>query len=210
LKILISAVLCVIAMASAVANANLITNGSFEDNNVNSGKWSWFTSSAVNGWNGSNIEIWNNYGGFSAQDGVKLAELNAHGQNSGAFSIFQEFATIAGNTYDLSFYYAARSNNNESFSVGLASNQNTFFSAIVDDHTVKQWSMFESSFVAVDALTTIRFTSITPLSGTVGNFIDNVVVTQSTLSTVEASAPSAALMVLLSISLLWVRRIRRK
>lgn len=202
MKILISAVLLTCAMVSSVANANLITNGSFEDKAVNAGNWSVFNSGSVGGWQGSNVEIWNNYGGVSAQHGTQLAELNSHGKNTGAFSIFQTFNTVAGSIYDLSFHYSARSNANESFLVELFSAQSLIFSAVVDDHTVKQWSQFNSSFVANNTLTTIRFTSITPKTGTVGNFIDNVAVTQ-------ASAPSAALLVLLGLSMVWVRRTKR-
>jgi hypothetical protein len=196
-------------MISSVAHANLITNGSFEDNVVNAGNWSWFTSSAVNGWNGSNIEIWNNLSGMTAQHGNNLAELNAHGPNSGAFSIFQEFTTVAGELYDFSFYYAARRNTNESFLVEILSPVSTLFSATVDDHKVKQWSSFIASFVATDTSTTIKFTTITPKTGTLGNFIDNVVITASTTSVVEASAPSAALLVLFGLSMVWLRKSKR-
>ncbi len=194
-------------MASSVANANLVSNGSFENNNVNAGTWSWFSSSSVDGWSGSNIELWNDFGGMIAQDGTKLAELNAHGgSGGGAFSIFQEITTTAGELYDFSFYYAARQNTNESFLVEVFSSSGSLISQLVDDHIVKQWSSFTSSFVAADSATTVRFTTVTPLSGTLGNFIDNVIVTESTTSVVQASAPSAALLTLFGLAMLLVRR----
>jgi hypothetical protein len=66
--------------------ANLIVNGSFEDNNVKSGKWSWFTADKVNGWDGSNIEIWDNLLSINAFDGSQIAELNSHGSNKSIFN----------------------------------------------------------------------------------------------------------------------------
>ena len=57
------------ATGASTALANLIVNGGFEDNAVASGNWAFFASSNVNGWEGSNIEIWDNYGGVSAAEG---------------------------------------------------------------------------------------------------------------------------------------------
>ena len=71
------------------ANANLIVNGGFEDNTVAVGNWAYFSSASVNGWDGDNIEIWNQMGGVVAPEGTKHAELNAHPFDGSVFSIFQ-------------------------------------------------------------------------------------------------------------------------
>jgi len=157
------------------AMANLITNGSFEDNIVGNGSWAWFSASDVNGWGGSNIEIWHNYSNFSAAKGSQLAELNAHPSSGSAFSIFQTFNTTANTLYDLSFFYSARSNNNEAFQLSLHASDNTeIFSQLIDDHEVRNWSYFSNSFSAISKTTTLRFTSVYPESGTVGNFLDDI------------------------------------
>src|SRR6187402_2392171 len=97
------------------ANANLIVNGGFEENAVSPGNWAYFASASVNGWDGDNIEIWNQMGGVVAPEGQQHAELNAHPFDSSVFSIYQNFATVVGVTYDVSFFYSARVDSNEQF-----------------------------------------------------------------------------------------------
>lgn len=174
-----SFILMVGVCASAMSSANLITNGGFEETDVRENSWAWFNSNSVNGWQGSNIEIWDTYENVIAFEGTQHAELNAHPSDGNAFSIFQTIATQAGTTYDLSFAYSARSNHNESFIIDLnAADDTKILSTLMDDHEVGKWSMFNTQFVALDLSTTLRFTSVTPYSGTVGNFLDNVVVKQ--------------------------------
>jgi hypothetical protein len=174
-----SFILMIGVCASAMTSANLITNGGFEDTDVRENSWAWFNSNHVNGWQGSNIEIWDTYNNVTAFEGTQHAELNAHPSYGNAFSIFQTIATQVGSTYDLSFAYSARSNHNESFLVNLnAADDTNILSTLMDDHEVGQWSVFNSQFVAIDLSTTLRFTSVSPYSGTVGNFLDNIVVKQ--------------------------------
>ncbi|MFT6737587.1 MAG: hypothetical protein ACJA0G_001727 [Kangiellaceae bacterium] len=204
--------MCCIALSSPFAHANLLVNGSFENNTVNDGTWNWFASSNVDGWSGSNVEHWNNFGGMVAQEGDNLAELNSHGSNVGIFSIYQTFATSANTNYDFSFFYAARQSLNESFSVNVFSGITEVFNQVIDDHTLKTWSQFMSEFTALGDETTISFTSITPSTATVGNFIDNVVVTKADVTKadvtdqVSVSTPSILIMTLLSLGLMFVRR----
>ena len=174
LKTLINTSLLTVACACSFSvNANLLTNGSFENPNVATGNWGWFTSANVPGWNGSNIEIWDNFSGVSAYEGSQFAELNAHPSNGQAFSIFQSFTTTLGQWYDVSFAYQARANDSESFNVAVDN-----LSWLIDDHTTNGWSVFSNTFQASSNTTTISFTSVTPLTGTVGNFLDDVKVTQ--------------------------------
>lgn len=172
----------VLAVASFSAQASLIVNGDFEANPVNPNSWTWMPSSQVPGWQGSNIEIWNSMNGVQAASGNNFIELNAHGDNQGAWSIFQSFATDIGQSYELSFYYRARNGSNEQFEVAVADVSQT-----LNDHTNKSWNFFSSSFVATDTNTTLRFTSHN--SGTTGNFIDGVsVIAQQSTAAVPAPA----------------------
>lgn len=155
------------------ATANVLVNGGFENPNVNSGSWQYFSASDVDGWNGSNIEIWNNLNNVSAFEGNQFAELNSHPGTGQAFTIFQDFSTVQGQTYNVSFAYRARSNNNEAFQADIRGLTN-LESWLIDDHTTSQWSTFSSSFVADSTLSSIAFTTIVPSTGTVGNFIDDV------------------------------------
>ncbi|WP_052417486.1 DUF642 domain-containing protein [Cellvibrio mixtus] len=159
-----------VLMLALNAQANLIVNGGFEDNAVASGNWAYFPSSSVNGWKGDNIEIWNNFGGVVAPEGKQHAELNAHPFDGTVFSIYQNFATVVGQIYDVSFYYSARESNNEQFSFSAGA-----LSALLNDHVVGSWKQYTGSFVATSTLSTITFTSYD--NSTVGNFLDDVVVT---------------------------------
>jgi hypothetical protein len=187
--------------------ANLIQNGGFEDTAVSRNSWAWFYASDVVGWSGSNIEIWDSFQGFSAFEGSQHAELNAHPSNGQAFSIFQSFTTLIGATYELSFAYSARSSNNEAFLLSLyAGNSTELVSTLIDDHEVKKWSLFNSSFVATDLTTTLRFTSVTPYSGTVGNFLDDIKVTESPRRfagfTAQVPEPGSMLLVIIGLTFL--------
>ena len=182
---------------SAGANANLIVNGGFEDNNVAAGNWAYFSSASVNGWDGDNIEIWDSFGGVVAPEGTQHAELNAHPFDGSVFSIYQNFATVVGQTYDVSFFYSARVNANEQFSFSVGS-----LAALLNDHVVGSWTQYTGSFVASNALSTITFTSYD--TGTYGNFLDDVVVTA------KASVVESNPIVMLLIGLAGLVLIRRK
>lgn len=161
------------------AQANLIVNGGFEDNNVAPGNWAYFPSASVNGWEGDNIEIWDSFGGVVAPEGTRHAELNAHPFDGTVFSIYQSFATVIGQTYDVSFFYGARENSSEQFSFSAGS-----LAALLNDHVVGSWKQFIGSFVATGTISTITFTSFD--NSTVGNFLDDVVVT-ARVSVVESN-----------------------
>ncbi len=90
--------------APAIAQANLVVNGSFEDyTSVTAGHWSIFGSGY--GWTtGSRgVEIRNAVAG-SAADGVRFAELDTTGNSW----ISQTIHTNANQTMELSFSYAPR------------------------------------------------------------------------------------------------------
>lgn len=100
------ALLLVLAALPTLASANLVVNGSFEDDIQASGTWS---VGPLTGWN-SGAELRNNVAG-TASDGVNFVELDHYFNGS----IFQSFTGLSGQ-YNLSFDYSARPG------VGIASN----------------------------------------------------------------------------------------
>ena len=92
--------------APALAHANLVVNGSFEDYSVGPKSWSTFyNNSNVAGWTVGDlgIEIRNNVAGKAA-DGVRFAELDTTGNSW----ISQIIHTNANQALELSFSYAPR------------------------------------------------------------------------------------------------------
>lgn len=185
------------------ANANLIVNGGFEDNSVAAGTWSYFSSASVNGWGGDNIEIWNQFGGVVAPEGQQHAELNAHPFDGDVFSIYQDFATVVGQTYDVSFFYSARNNASEQFNFSVGT-----LAALVNDHVVGSWKQYTGSFVASSLLSTITFSSTD--TGTLGNFLDDVVVVADLNPDQQAELAEPNPLVMLLIGLGGLVLIRRK
>jgi len=195
------AVLSLVLGVSTSAHANLILNGSFENNDIKSNSWKAFTAGTVDGWSGTNMELWDNFDRFNAFDGSQYAELNANG-NGGRYSIFQSFSTEVDMTYDVSFAYAAR-RKGESFQLDIFSDTDSvLFSQVFDDHAIKSWSEFYGDFVAQTTLTTIRFSTIN--TGTYGNFVDDIVVTAAPRFSASVSGVSvpepASLAVLLPLA----------
>jgi hypothetical protein len=197
-----AATLATAALVTTSAQATLIVNGGFEANPLKNNQWSFFSADQVLGWEGSNVEIWHHLNGVLAPEGSQHAELNAHGKNSGAWSIFQTFATTKGQLYDFSFYYRARANTKEAFQFNIGNVE-----ALVQQHSTSAWNKFNGSFVADSTSSTIRFTSLT--SGTVGNFIDDVVVTQVP-SALKAEVPAAPTLAVLGLGLLGLLVSRRQ
>tara|TARA_R110002126_G_scaffold98045_6_gene228070 strand:+ start:2159 stop:2794 length:636 start_codon:yes stop_codon:yes gene_type:complete len=188
--------------ASFSSQATLIVNGDFEDNVVANNNWSYFASSAVAGWQGSNIEIWNALNGVIAASGKNFIELNAHGSNVGAWSIFQTFATEIGREYELSFYYRARNNNSEAFEVSVAG-----LTQALTDHTKAGWTMFTSIFTATATSSKLTFTSLN--SGTQGNLIDAISVSALPAPTAVPEPTTLAAFGAGLLALVGGRRLRR-
>ncbi|MDP3088170.1 MAG: PEP-CTERM sorting domain-containing protein [Methylotenera sp.] len=85
-----------------LANANLVTNGSFEADVQANGTWGIYNN--LTGWTGaSEVELRNNVAGI-ASEGVNFVELDTKSNNS----IFQMISTTVGDAYDLSFDYSPR------------------------------------------------------------------------------------------------------
>ncbi|MAD76599.1 MAG: PEP-CTERM sorting domain-containing protein [Rheinheimera sp.] len=193
--------------ASFSSHATLIVNGDFEENFVASNKWKVFASTAVAGWQGSDIEIWNAYNSVTAPSGNNFIELNSNDSSkiNGKWTIFQTFATEVGREYNLSFFYRARSKDTEAFSVSVAD-----VSWNMTDHVVAGWSYFFNSFTATGSTSTLNLTSIS--GTTLGNFIDNITVTAAPGRDIAVDVPAPATLAAFGVGLLALvggRRLRR-
>ena len=193
--------------ASFSSHATLIVNGDFEQNFVTSNNWANFASTAVAGWQGSDIEIWNAFNSVTAPSGNNFIELNSNDKSkiNGKWTIFQTFATEVGREYNLSFFYRARSKDTEAFSVSVAD-----VSWNMTDHVVAGWSYFFNSFTATANTSTLSFTATS--GGTVGNFIDDVAVTAAPGRDIAVDVPAPATLAAFGFGLLALvggRRLRR-
>jgi hypothetical protein len=99
--LIIAAIFILVPIA---ANADIITNGSFEDTDQPNGTWAIYQS--IPGWTktfGSGIEVRNDVDGI-AQNGLNFVELDANSNSA----MSQTVDTIANAQYTLSYYYAPR------------------------------------------------------------------------------------------------------
>lgn len=94
-------------IATSVCHANLVTNGGFEQPDIDSGSLKIFTS--IEGWlttYGFSLEIRDNYRWYGLPyEGDQFLELDG----AESSNIIQNIPTQAGRNYQLSFAYAARS-----------------------------------------------------------------------------------------------------
>jgi hypothetical protein len=152
--------LSVLAAISATASAaNLLTDGSFESIAQPSGTWNTYTS--VPGWtvtqaNGAasphGLEIRDNNAG-TAEDGHNFVELDGYENDK----ISQSFATVVGQDYEISFWFADRAGvpaSSEGFSASIASGltSSTGFGAILDNGA--NWHLITIDFMAGSATST--------------------------------------------------------
>ena len=95
--------LAALLAAPLMASANLVTNGSFEDDAQGANSWNIY--STLNGWTGgeAGIELRNNVAG-AAYDGSNFVELDTT-ENS---QMWQTIGTAFGQQYALSFAYSPR------------------------------------------------------------------------------------------------------
>ena len=103
-KSLVTAAALLAALGSAHAGANLVVDGSFEDQAQATGSWNVYA--ALPGWStvgGAGIELRNQVAG-SAFDGRNYVELDSYNNSA----IAQTLPTTAGAFYSLSFAYSAR------------------------------------------------------------------------------------------------------
>jgi hypothetical protein len=164
--------------ATASASTNLLTDGSFESITQAPGTWNTYTS--VPGWtvteaNGAasphGLEIRDNVAG-TAENGNNFIELDGYENDK----ITQSFNTVAGEAYEVSFWFSDRAGvapSSEGFSASVVSglsSSGTSFGAVGDNGAA--WHLITMDFVA-DSATSIFSIKATGTSDSLGTSFDN-------------------------------------
>lgn len=208
----IAAAVALAATAHAHAATELVVNGSFEANQINS---AWAPLSAVTGWTSSasgnsafEIQRGATQGGQAgfnpvAADGRQYLELNTDRLTS----VSQSIATTAPGLYSLSFAYSGRPNT----AGHAASTMNVYWGGTLltptplVGNTGGTWQSYAQSLSASSPFTVLRFESVGPLSSrTYGSYLDNVSVTSA------VPEPETYGMMLLGLALVGVVARRKK
>jgi hypothetical protein len=153
---------------STHANANLLTNGSFELGAfVNQGSATMVLpvgSTTITGWTVVNDQLaWINTGnpwGLSAQDGDKFLDLTAYPTGAPFGGVSQTIATVPGGQYELSFNlgsYTQRWGGPPVSIVATAGNASQKFT-VSTTSTSSTWTPFTMIFTATGASTAVSLT----------------------------------------------------
>lgn len=175
----------ILLLTASTAGANMIVNGSFEQDVVTAKqKWNIYTS--ISGWSlgyGPSIEVQAGVNGWLAADGQQYVELDSdiNGPGGGHYpgeaansGIFQDINTIAGQHYELTFAFSPRP--------GVADNKLRILwdGQLVDTLSANgqglsntNWQYYSYSLTASDAVSRIEFGDISK-ADTYGTFIDDV------------------------------------
>lgn len=178
-NIFVTVTFVTMAMLSFQASATLLVNGSFEEFFVGQSgpvlgvDGSFSTYNSLPGWTGiDNIELQPDGFLASAVSGNFYAELNAHPGQDVPFVLQQEFATVVGQEYQLSFYAQKRRLDDGTFNVAVGS-----LNEEISTHETGSFNLFTFLFTAEDELSTLSFISNQSGRDTIGHFLDDVSVT---------------------------------
>ena len=167
------AALMVVAVPAHAEVTNLVNDGSFEAFQLNSGSWTIVTSNSSS-WSFGNAgyEIRNNVAG-AAQDGNIFVELDTT-RNSW---ISQSFSTVAGQNYDLSFWYAPRVGvPSDSNGIDVSWNNSTVLSVTGNGNSSTAWTKQTYQLVGTGGTDKLTFAAA-GYSNSLGGSIDNVSLT---------------------------------
>lgn len=192
----------------AVAQATLITNGSFESG-PNPGAVTELPvgSTALPGWTVVNGAI--DYVGTAwqdaATDGARALELHG-GSGASAGGVAQTFATTPGSTYQVTFQLAGDPLSSEAYDLRVqaaGASADFDFQLFGANAFFLGWQEETWEFTANALSTTLEFTSLGAADAT-GPALDNVAVSLVTVPEPEGAASGACLLAL--ISSFWPRR----
>ncbi|MDK2596314.1 DUF642 domain-containing protein [Pseudoalteromonas obscura] len=174
MKLSTSSVLFIAALTSsqsALADTNLIANGSFEQSGNISGTWKLFNN--LPGWQrtGARFEIQTDRLGLIApQNGSQYLELDS----TSNYTAYQSIATEAGKRYVVSFYYSPRVSNNSQTNQATVSWDGQVVASL--NGTSRGWQHVTVTVSANSAQSVLAFSG-NGTSDSYGALIDNVSVT---------------------------------
>ncbi len=198
----ISWLACILAGAVS-GQANLITNGSFENPVVPVGSFENFIagSTGITGWtvDGPEVSIVNGAYtseccAFPAEDGNQWLDLTGDESNS-LEGVQQTVATVAGTQYNLSFWVGNTYDpggiygKTSTVDVLLGGVDGSLLGAFTNHSTTKgtlMWEQFSTSFTATGSSTTLVFLNADPASDN-SNGLDNISLVAGTAVVPEPS-----------------------
>jgi hypothetical protein len=194
-SVLASAALC--SAFSAFAATDLVSDGSFESVAVDAGTFADFA--AIAGWTATSgsIEVRDADVGTAA-DGINYVELDSTANSAMSTTL----ATVAGETYTLSFRYSNRADGVAVDSNGLSYDVGAGAVAVPvaaeNTGSDNAWTLYTTTFTATSATTTLSFAA-TGTSDSFGSSLDDVSVTSVVPEPATMAMMAAGVLTLLGI-----------
>ncbi|MEM9841310.1 MAG: hypothetical protein AAF767_01620, partial [Pseudomonadota bacterium] len=164
------------------ASENLVSGGSFEEQNVASGGWRGFSEDASGNWETANgLEVWDNLAGVAASEGNQFLELD---YTNAADAISQTVTTEAGQTYTLSFDARARSNSTTD-TIEVVWNGELI--GVIDPSSTN-WEEVSFEIVGTGGDDVLEFREADGESDSLGAHLDNISLVEVPLTLVENDA----------------------
>ena len=147
-------------------STQLLLNGSFEANKLNSGQWQLF--SGIQGWNTSTqIEIQNNVTN-KASDGAQMVEMDADNKVD---NIYQDVQTVAGHAYQLTFDTATRNDTKHTDTIEIYWNGVKIGSV---DPQSTTWQSNSFQVIGTGGSDRLEFREVGSSNDNYGGLLDNV------------------------------------